>query len=158
MTTVRITPAIADEYASMEVFPLTEGTHEIPPYVAASLLDDALFYLDPDGPGASLTVGQRRAYAALAAQLSGLSLRSDPEAAQEWIDAQWGPTPEPPPPMEIPSMDVPLSSLSEGDEFTWKGVRWRVEDNTRDPEFPRCRPVNGGASDYIEATVNVFPV
>ena len=79
---VRITPAILAEYAAREpdaaVYRriVADGGHwhDVTGPEAWELLDDAEFYVDPDGPGSCLTVGQRGAYRALARQLHGLGL------------------------------------------------------------------------------------
>lgn len=62
--TVRITPTVAAEFASRDVFDglHTPGTYTVPAAVAAELLSDADYYTDPDGPGAALTFGERSAY------------------------------------------------------------------------------------------------
>lgn len=87
--TVRITPAVAAEYVSREIperpFSLITdpGTYHFSPEEAASLLGDADYYSSTNGPGESLTFGQRRAYAALAAQLrkAGVDLTDRDKAA-----------------------------------------------------------------------------
>lgn len=76
MISVRITPAVALDICSREISEkpfcnITDpGTYGLFPEEAAALLADADYYgNDADGPGQSLTFGQRRAYASLAKQL-----------------------------------------------------------------------------------------
>lgn len=106
---VRITPAILDEYATREpdaaVYAriVAEGGHwhDVTGAEAWELLADAEFYADPEGPGESLTIGQRGAYRALARQLHGLNLDPDdrlvvaaatppPPSVEAWVEAVAG--------------------------------------------------------------------
>jgi len=69
--TVRVTPAVAADWSSRDVFTeyATTGTHQVPCDVAAEMAADATYQADPEGPGQSLTFGMRSAYLKLAAQL-----------------------------------------------------------------------------------------
>lgn len=121
--TVRITPTVADEYVTREIperpFSLitNPGTYSFSPAEAQSLLGDADYYSSTDGPGGSLTFGQRRAYAALANQLrkAGVTLSAaDAAASGEPVvpieDADLAPETQP---YFAPITDVVVTPLDE---------------------------------------------
>lgn len=141
--TVRITPAVAAEYVAREIperpFSLITdaGNYSFSPAEASSLLGDADYYSDTNGPGEALTFGQRRAYAALAKQLraAGVQLSARDEAFKTW-DPQAAPaTPPAPRPVAPPApapTPVPVGDLPPGTAFRYKGTILTVDRDQSD--------------------------
>lgn len=107
---IRITPAVLAEYETREPEALVYGRivdegghwHDVNAAEAWELLLDAEFYAEAnEGPGGSLTAGQRTAYRRLAEQLRALNLDPDdavavptraltftPRVEPEWVEVE----------------------------------------------------------------------
>ncbi len=137
MIQVRITPAVARDIASREVpdapFDRIDGagTYDLTPEEASSLLGDAEWQSDPNGPGEALSFGERRAYAGLAAQLRKLGVELAPAERPAALAAVDRPpaAPRPPAPAPVP---VAIETLPLGSRCRYKGTILTVDTDQED--------------------------